>query len=1051
MDDVKSEEEHPAVHIDMDDVKSEEEHPAVHIDMGESQTEVEHPAIHIDLDQSQIDVEHPAVHINFDEEGNPEVSTDIDNKNEQLVSETGTEHPAITIDTDDVNEETGTTPAIIIDPSNVNEDKQPIEEGTEHPAVSINSADIQDDKKEVVAGVEQLAVVINNVDVEKGNDEIHEEGTERPAISIDVTQVHKDEQETHKETGHTEISSDTDEVHQDQHVEHPAVVISGDGVTDVLSDVTKEESVGEDLSQKPTEAPAVTIESEEGQKESSETLSDADGSSDGLPAVSVDTSSIHQEIPPTPSVTIDMTSVQNPNEEIAQSPSVEQGGAQEEVEVQQTVALTHDEDKQEGELPGVTEGVHSETVGEEHHSTIDEGNKHTVHEELDVVHEGTVKPAASIDMQDLHKEEDSTTVGSTDVKERPPVTQSPTLPDVSIDQDSTKYPIESSQTEIYPEIHSGSEHTEHDDTPKIEIPAVTIDLDLVHEQIEQNGHQEQESEVPAVTIDLADAHESGDVTPESSHPVSATTDDHTGHVASEQLPSAPGTVDDHKHETEQHSPTTVEIETPAVPLDVNEVPKEHEEHIAVSEVETPEVSTHSEEAPITQEEHASTSEAMTPIHAEPEEIKNDSEKDEQGVNLEVAEDHKEPEVGTPSVSADLDEVHKGTEAEVEIPAVSIDLDEVHKDTEEEGEAVVPEAESHVVPTDQIHEEVAGEEHHSNPEVEAPEVASEDGHKVTDNVEEIAIVEHAPQVEEEKPVEEEEPHKEEAEEGEHEGEAHKETGIPSTIAPVLVDEGERVTEGPGHHQEAVLTPEILDYATGLSHEEEHLAPPSTFVHPSTTEGPLAPVAPSSEAPPKPDYAEHGPLFATWTQKPVDQTTEAPHSPEDFQYPSGTDSDYDDEESGHYGPGTCRYGGKVYLSAQQIPRDDPCDFCFCFRSDIICLQQSCPPPIQGCYQETIQGFCCPRYECHVSMATMLNLTTTTTSTTTTLPPHFFPHAYKGAALRTGCHVKGVAYRVGERIPSTSGPCLQCRLVQEPFPTPIYNISKSVVVITLYCYVL
>ncbi|XP_063531471.1 mucin-2 isoform X2 [Cydia strobilella] len=160
----------------------------------------------------------------------------------------------------------------------------------------------------------------------------------------------------------------------------------------------------------------------------------------------------------------------------------------------------------------------------------------------------------------------------------------------------------------------------------------------------------------------------------------------------------------------------------------------------------------------------------------------------------------------------------------------------------------------------------------------------------------------------------------------------------------------------------------------------------------------------------------------------QPTEEALPPEEESHfpPSGTsgygqEPDYGEEDS--FGPGTCRYGGKVYVSAQQIPRDDPCDFCFCFRSDIICLQQSCPPPIHGCHEEPIQGFCCPRYECPVSMATTLNVTTTTTTTTTTLPPHFLPHAYKGAAQRRGCQIKGHIYKVGEVVRASSGPCLHC----------------------------
>lgn len=145
-----------------------------------------------------------------------------------------------------------------------------------------------------------------------------------------------------------------------------------------------------------------------------------------------------------------------------------------------------------------------------------------------------------------------------------------------------------------------------------------------------------------------------------------------------------------------------------------------------------------------------------------------------------------------------------------------------------------------------------------------------------------------------------------------------------------------------------------------------------------------------------------------------------------YPAPTygDDDYADEEDPtSFGPGTCRYGGKLYVSAQQIPRDDPCDFCFCFRSDIICLQQSCPPPINGCHEEPISGFCCPRYECPVSMATVLNITTSTTTTTTTLPPLFNQNAYKGKATRQGCMIDGKSYQVGEVVQKSSGPCMNC----------------------------
>ncbi|XP_050437267.1 serine-rich adhesin for platelets isoform X2 [Adelges cooleyi] len=184
------------------------------------------------------------------------------------------------------------------------------------------------------------------------------------------------------------------------------------------------------------------------------------------------------------------------------------------------------------------------------------------------------------------------------------------------------------------------------------------------------------------------------------------------------------------------------------------------------------------------------------------------------------------------------------------------------------------------------------------------------------------------------------------------------------------------------------------------------------------------APESYRPPSTPVYTHRPSFSSipqssWTQKPFhpDSTSESPQPDQGFP------DEYEDENEAVFGPGTCRYGGKIYVSAQQVPRDDPCDFCFCFRGDIICLQQSCPPPIFGCFQDTIQGFCCPRYECPVAQATQVNVTTTTTTTTTTVPPHFFANAYRGAARRSGCLIHGHAYKVGEDVGIASGPCMQC----------------------------
>ncbi|XP_065226953.1 mucin-12-like [Planococcus citri] len=233
-------------------------------------------------------------------------------------------------------------------------------------------------------------------------------------------------------------------------------------------------------------------------------------------------------------------------------------------------------------------------------------------------------------------------------------------------------------------------------------------------------------------------------------------------------------------------------------------------------------------------------------------------------------------------------------------------------------------------------------------------------------------------------------------------------------------------------------------------------PEPFVPENPSQEPINPPTPTKKQPSNelgqtdhhytPQYVEtssevtQAPIqHSTWTRKPIidEETSEPNYYPPAPMYPTGggdggsegpsEESEYEDGSA--FGTGTCRYGGKIYVSAQQIPREDPCDFCFCFRSDIICLQQSCPPPIQGCRQETISGFCCPRYECPVASALALaynastTTSTTTTSTTTTAQPHFTLESYRSHARKVGCMIHGYFYKVGEDIAIASGPCLEC----------------------------
>merc|ERR1719362_2073274 len=194
----------------------------------------------------------------------------------------------------------------------------------------------------------------------------------------------------------------------------------------------------------------------------------------------------------------------------------------------------------------------------------------------------------------------------------------------------------------------------------------------------------------------------------------------------------------------------------------------------------------------------------------------------------------------------------------------------------------------------------------------------------------------------------------------------------------------------------------------------------------------PLASVSEAPTYPpdfgiddvEKSTTDPLIGTGSSAVLDDSFSTTAAPDLDEY------DYEDELTlDSIGPGACLFEGKVYVSAQQIPRTNPCDFCFCFRGDIICLQQSCPPPIPGCREEAISGFCCPRYECPVKGGVQ-NVTLPAPSEPS-ISSWLFGSDQEpeqpGEMITqqiSGCEVQGHFYEVGAIVESSSGPCLQCR---------------------------
>ncbi|XP_017871483.1 PREDICTED: mucin-2 [Drosophila arizonae] len=327
-----------------------------------------------------------------------------------------------------------------------------------------------------------------------------------------------------------------------------------------------------------------------------------------------------------------------------------------------------------------------------------------------------------------------------------------------------------------------------------------------------------------------------------------------------------------------------------------------------------------------------------------------------------------PELETPTTPSD-------TEKSTKAPAVSPSLES----TEDADESVESEEEHTTVSEDTHKGEEAAESAESEDTVTEPAIKKPE----VDEEEIPAVVSELPQTTATPTA-----HDETSAEVSSEGTPTTQPDVASitTIHPLFAQ-----------RFSTTLSPVIADR---VSEEETDATPTKQSTETSTSESPLtttSPTTPQHESITPPSYG---------------------HQP---QYPSYPEDEYDEEEV--FGPGTCRYAGKIYVSAQQIPRDDPCDFCFCFRSDIICLQQSCPPPIAGCHEEQITGFCCPRYECPVTMAAVLNITTSTTTTSTELPPFMTSLSHGSEVTRTGCSINGRSYMVGEPIHSTSGPCMSC----------------------------
>ncbi|XP_059482418.1 titin isoform X2 [Neocloeon triangulifer] len=571
---------------------------------------------------------------------------------------------------------------------------------------------------------------------------------------------------------------------------------------------------------------------------------------------------------------------------------------------------------------------------------------------------------------------------------------------------------------------------------EVEQKPVVPDSEIAHEPIEEHPSeveyepaQEHPSEVHQEPIEVVKEPEQtpGEPIENAQEPVTTEQPAEISQDTVDEQPNQPAEKPaDFVHEPVESQPS----EEPITSVSVEDKP-EQPSHEPEPAEEKPEHSTEIAHEPV--EEVAPVHEPVeeaAPVH-EHAEVTPDHHSEEPAEIQHEPIEQQQPEVApeenlttfAPEVQQETAEDDKGQEPAITheehkpVDHIPETIPEVQQEPEEHHEVNVE-----LVPEKPVEEHVP--EVHQEPPVEhKPEGAVEE-HKPSDAVEEHkpeeVVEDHKPEqaAEEHKPSDAVEEHKPEEVVEEHKPsdavEEHKPEEITEQHKPVEVEE--QVPEV--HHEQPEQKP--VEQEPELHHEQtEEPAEIHEEPKPAVPEEPK-PVVHEEET-------EQGVIDEMY--KPEHGLSQFPDMPglpyepvdEMFGFPEMAAMAGFDDEQGSFGPGTCRYGGKVYLSAQQIPRDDPCDFCFCFRSDIICLQQSCPPPIKDCHEEAIDGFCCPRYECPVQMAMRKNSTTTTT--TTTAAPHLSQYIYE-KQNNAGCLVQGELYKIGDEITSASGPCLECR---------------------------
>ncbi|XP_069696747.1 von Willebrand factor C and EGF domain-containing protein [Periplaneta americana] len=143
-----------------------------------------------------------------------------------------------------------------------------------------------------------------------------------------------------------------------------------------------------------------------------------------------------------------------------------------------------------------------------------------------------------------------------------------------------------------------------------------------------------------------------------------------------------------------------------------------------------------------------------------------------------------------------------------------------------------------------------------------------------------------------------------------------------------------------------------------------------------------------------------------------------------------------------PDPCTVAGTQYNHGQQVPREDPCEFCLCLDGELFCWWQDCPPSNSGpCRSSRSFSACANASSTHDTTTATPEATVTSAGSSatspltsnghqltemtqlTTLPSATTATASPRSTAPTTCYVMGTEYKVGEVLPRDTGTCLEC----------------------------